>query len=559
MFKKNKLFFLVCCLILLLAAVFRFYRLGSLTSPYWEEVALAYDSYSLLETGRDHHGNPWPLVAVESFGDFKASFYFYAALPFIRLFGLNVLAIRLPSAIAGLYLVWGTACLAQALAKKWQKNQRQQKLVFLVSLILMAISPWAIQFSRAAWEANLATALLIAAINFFFKYQEEDGKLRPLLLSSLLFVLSAYTYHAHKLIAPLIAISLVLLTYLDKSIRKLFASKKIFNLLLAGLLSLVLFLPLLKHSQTAAGQQRFLETSLVNNQQLIEYSNAKRAAANYSWWSRLYYHRYLLTAKQVALNVFNYFDPQYLFISGDGNLRHHSGVMGQLYYLDAVFLILGLIFLFRQKKLSAVWPVLALLVCLIPEALTIDRHHSLRTLSALPFFSIIISCGFVQVWEFLKKQPKYYLVFLVLAAIVYTGQLAVFTNDYLRSYPQRSAKAWQDSYQTLFTQLNELDDGQKAVYVSREQGRPAMYLWFFSQTDPHLVQAVNFTTAKDQGEFLSYHNWHFFDHSQQVMESAIVAASPALIEQLTGSKQVLGQIYNKQGQLVWAIIDYQLP
>ena len=126
MFKKNKLFFLVCCLILLLAAVFRFYRLGSLTSPYWEEVALAYDSYSLLETGRDHHGNPWPLVAVESFGDFKASFYFYAALPFIRLFGLNVLAIRLPSAIAGLYLVWGTACLAQALAKKWQKNQRQQ-------------------------------------------------------------------------------------------------------------------------------------------------------------------------------------------------------------------------------------------------------------------------------------------------------------------------------------------------------------------------------------------------------------------------------------------------
>ena len=86
-----------------------------------------------------------------------------------------------------------------------------------------------------------------------------------------------------------------------------------------------------------------------------------------------------------------------------------------------------------------------------------------------------------------------------------------------------------------------------------------MYLWFFSQTNPHSVQAENALAAKDQGEFLSYHNWQFFDQSQQVAEPAIVAASPALISQLTGDKQVLGQIYNKQGQLVWLIIDYQLP
>ena len=81
--KKISLFIVLRILILSLAAFLRLYHLDSLTSPYWEEAALAYDSYSLLKTGQDHHGNDWPIVAFESFGDSKVHFYFYSALPFI--------------------------------------------------------------------------------------------------------------------------------------------------------------------------------------------------------------------------------------------------------------------------------------------------------------------------------------------------------------------------------------------------------------------------------------------------------------------------------------------
>src|SRR5687768_9057768 len=92
--------------ILLLAFFLRVYNITQQT-PYWEEVALGYDAYSILKTGKDHHGNSWPIVAFESFGDWKPSFYFYAIVPFVQLFGLNLLAVRMPSVLSGIAIVGG--------------------------------------------------------------------------------------------------------------------------------------------------------------------------------------------------------------------------------------------------------------------------------------------------------------------------------------------------------------------------------------------------------------------------------------------------------------------
>ena len=85
--------------VLILAAVLRFYHLDSNPpSPYWEEAALGYDAYSILKTGKDFHGHSWPLIAFESFGDYKPSLYFYATVPSVAIFGLNTFAVRFPSA-----------------------------------------------------------------------------------------------------------------------------------------------------------------------------------------------------------------------------------------------------------------------------------------------------------------------------------------------------------------------------------------------------------------------------------------------------------------------------
>ena len=90
---QNKHKFLIF-LILLLAFVVRFYKLGSFPALNADEAAIGYNAYSLLETGKDEHGNSWP-IHFQSFNDFKPGLYFYLVLPFVRFFGLNEWAVAL--------------------------------------------------------------------------------------------------------------------------------------------------------------------------------------------------------------------------------------------------------------------------------------------------------------------------------------------------------------------------------------------------------------------------------------------------------------------------------
>src|SRR3989304_7288957 len=70
-----------------------------------DEAALGYNAYSLLLTGRDEHGNLFP-VNLESFADYKPALYAYLSVPLVKIFGLTEFAVRLPSAIFGILAVF---------------------------------------------------------------------------------------------------------------------------------------------------------------------------------------------------------------------------------------------------------------------------------------------------------------------------------------------------------------------------------------------------------------------------------------------------------------------
>ncbi|PJC80059.1 hypothetical protein CO009_02840, partial [Candidatus Shapirobacteria bacterium CG_4_8_14_3_um_filter_35_11] len=57
-------------LIILLAVALRFWNINSLPSLNPDEAALGYNAYSLLLTGKDEHGQAWP-IHFKSFGDYK--------------------------------------------------------------------------------------------------------------------------------------------------------------------------------------------------------------------------------------------------------------------------------------------------------------------------------------------------------------------------------------------------------------------------------------------------------------------------------------------------------
>ena len=63
----------------LLALGLRVWALGSMPPGLdTDEAAIGYNAYSLLRSGRDEYGEPWPFL-FQSFGEWKRPVYIYAA------------------------------------------------------------------------------------------------------------------------------------------------------------------------------------------------------------------------------------------------------------------------------------------------------------------------------------------------------------------------------------------------------------------------------------------------------------------------------------------------
>jgi 4-amino-4-deoxy-L-arabinose transferase-like glycosyltransferase len=188
-------------LILVLAAVFRLICLGSNPPGLsWDEASLGYNAWSIVLTGRDEHGRFLPHDAFVAFGDYKPPLYIYAAVPFVKLLGPTALAIRLPSALAGILAVLLTYLFASRLFLFWGGGLKDKaELIGLAAAFLLAISPWHLQLSRTGIEANLAATLVLAGATLLI-YATQKPQLLP--VAPLFLVASLYTFNRNRFFTP---------------------------------------------------------------------------------------------------------------------------------------------------------------------------------------------------------------------------------------------------------------------------------------------------------------------------------------------------------------------
>ncbi|MEK7169074.1 MAG: 4-amino-4-deoxy-L-arabinose transferase, partial [Patescibacteria group bacterium] len=115
---NKKLVLILISLIIILAGVLRIYQLGNVPpSPDWDEVALGYDAYSIIHTGKDEFGKFLPVV-LRSFDDYKPALYAYFIIPAIFMFDLTTFAVRFPSAVFGIVSVLAVFLLIREIFEK---------------------------------------------------------------------------------------------------------------------------------------------------------------------------------------------------------------------------------------------------------------------------------------------------------------------------------------------------------------------------------------------------------------------------------------------------------
>lgn len=456
---KRLLFFLI----LSISIILRIYHFGiNPPSLYWDEASLGYNAYSITDSLKDEHGEFLPLDRFIAFGDYKPPGYIYAAALWVRLFGLNEFSVRFPSFLAGIFMVIVTYFLVKEL---FQKEK-----IALFSMFIIGISPWAVHFSRAAFEANLAAFFNLLGIYFFIR----SGKNKSLIILSVLsFIFSFYTFNANRIIAPLLVITLGIIYF-----RNILVNKKwtLFTVI-AGLLLLMPSIGFLKSSDS---KLRFQEVSIFNNLEPLEKSNMMIQDDGGNIFAKIMHNRRVIFAADYLKHYSDNFSLRFLFTDGDINPRLSVQGMGQLYFIELPFFILGIYFLFKKRKKESLVLFLWMLIAVIPAGVARETPHALRIISILPTYQIIIALGLFETVNYIKVMNKFNKSFLFFViCFLFITNIYFYLHIYYSHYPYKWSGEWQYGYKQMVSYV--LNNGNKYdnILVTNALGRPYIYFAYY--------------------------------------------------------------------------------
>lgn len=418
--EKNKILLGIVIIFFLLTRLYKIAQIPG--SVYWDEASIGYNAYSIGVDLRDEWGETLPLH-FRAFGEFKLPVYIYSVVPFVKIFGLDAFAVRLPAVLYSL----GSIFLVYLLIKKIINNES----LGVLSAFLLSISPWFFIFSRTGYEATAGLFFTLLGTCLILSSEKKNGYY---LLGVFAYILSFYSYNSFRIIGPILLAILTLYKFNKKRIPVIILSFVIFAISL---------IPVYRLYKFDNGGSRFAQVGISNT-------------------------------KQIVKNYFANFSPQFLFINGDANPRSQVSGRGELFYLDTIFIVLGLVYIVKNEKVLNYLPVLMLILAPIPAALTKESPHALRAILSAPSYVMITSFGIYSIVEKIRKYSKFVYPFVIAGYMIFFG---FYFSDFINNYNNKTRDAWQYQYKEIFME-------KTSGTITDEYAQPYIFALFYQKYSP---------------------------------------------------------------------------
>ncbi len=468
--------------ILFLAFILRFYKLGQIPlSLDWDENSNAYNAYSILKTGKDEYGDFLPITN-RSFDDYKPPLYMYFNIPSVAVFGLTPFAARLPSAIFGFLTVPVLYLLAKKLFEnsnlKFEIGNYLKLDIPTVAMLMLAISPWHLQFSRVGFEATVGLFFAASSITAFL-YGLKNKKL--LIVSGILLALSAYTYHAERIFVPLLFIATFFIWKKDilSVPKKYLAGFLLITITLA--LPLVVLIPpkvILQRFEVTTGRPR-LEDIEKSIKFILQDQDLGLKFGNFI------HNRRLVIGQSYFGNYLSNFDFNYLFTTGDDNFRHHIEGIGMLYLFELPLFLAGIFMLLKNGNKTGAFIIAWLIIAPIPAAPAVPNPHGNRGLQMIIAFELISAYSLV----FLLSQKIYLskIIKLLFATWMLISFFA-YLHNYWHHYPYDKAEFWQYGYKEAVIESEKVKDKYVKINVDHSLEQAYVFWLFNTKYNPEQYQ-----------------------------------------------------------------------
>lgn len=461
----------------------RLYQFGSVPiSLDWDEVSLAYNALSLWQTSEDEYGNHLPF-SIRSFNDYKPPLYAYLLAPMVGLLGKSEAVVRLPALISGLLAL----LIVYRLTLEHLSHKSDGYNLALLATGVVATMPWHVLLSRAGFESGLGVTLLLLVVYAGLKWKQVRS-IWWLMGASIFSVLAMYSYHAPRLLVPLLAIGF------GVGCRQLLISRWKQGLL-ALLFVTVGLVPLAVISTRGAVASRFTTVSIFTNPG--EFSRERELAQRMSTYQELagpaavLYSPLSTSIRIMARNYLDHFSANFLLTEGDGNARHSIMGFGMLTWFQVLGLVVGI----TELKKKHWWLILALLVAPIPASLTADTPHAIRAFAMAPFLGIVSALGLSKLLAMSFHPIFKTMSFLLAGAMVVTT--LILSNVLFTSYPTLSARDWQYGYRQVIEWL--ADYPEMPVFLTNHYDQPHIYVAWYQPVEIHAYQAQAETASATLG------------------------------------------------------------
>ncbi len=463
-------------LVILLAGFLRIYKLNQVPpSLNWDEVAAGYNAYTIGNWGKDEWGQCLPLIFT-SFKDDKHPIHIYLAAPLIKLFGLSNFTTRLPGAIIGVLSVLVIFFLAQTLFKS--------NVAAIFSALFLAISPYHIQFSRGLWEASFAPFFfMLGLLLFYWALQKKNWLINVSFLS---FGLSLLSYHSAKIIVPPIVLLLIIFYFRD--------FKKLSLIFFTGILIFFIFIGLLFIDPRLLGLARVQQTKF--GQDEIEKTQMFKKTKNST----------LGFGEIVLKQYLTHFSLRYLFVSGDQSPRNSVKTYGEFYKIDALFIIIGLLYLIKLRSKITVILFAWLLLSPIPSSLVGGAPNSARAIFMIGSLHLLTGLGASKIVGWFRGKVKSIVFVGILIFVSY--QFYIYISYYFNVYPKKDAHEWQYGMKQI-VEFVKLHQEYNQVFVT--DIRAQSYIFFLFYLKMPLPQYLNSVVYNKSEESKRYNLVSSFD------------------------------------------------
>jgi len=358
---RNRGLYKIAMLGLAAIVLFVVYTVGIQSNPpgfYLDESGISYNAYLVTQTGAGEFGPKFPLyfqLYTGGYAQFSNPTPVYTLAAVFLAFGPGILIARLTAA-AAMFI----ACLLLGLLAYRMTGKR---LTGAIVAVLALLTPWLFEVGRLVMDPLVYVLVIVCFLWSVWLANENDKwTWGNILAIAATLALLTYSYTIGRLLAPLLALGLVLFA-VDR--RTLVAVLK------TWLVYAITLIPLAVYA--------YRTPELMTRFRLLSYIKPETP---YSEVIGKFVTRYIQDI-----------NPYTLLLLGDTNPRHHiQDALGSFFIVVFVLAAAGIVTVIARHRNDPWWRyvLFGTAVSIVPGALTIDEFHTLR-LIAYPVFLLVLT------------------------------------------------------------------------------------------------------------------------------------------------------------------------